>query len=200
MLSIELGVLTVLTVSSCALIGRVTVMSSILIHSFFGTRCNVGADNLNCSSVFRELQGIRLQVHQNLLDPFLIGLDQKILLLGRCVFAQREIVELGKHVDVFRLGLVILDGDYLFDASLDAKTLNDLGELPCLQLSESKDVLDVEEQEVGATCLNLVSFKHLGMNILQLLKHLRIDVACKVCHEHLKLLADHKDYFALVDD
>ena len=41
--------------------------------------------NLNFAPFPRELERIRLQIHKHLLDPFLIRLDEQVLVLNRNV-------------------------------------------------------------------------------------------------------------------
>ena len=48
--------------------------------------------------------------------------------------------------------------------------------------------------------MNLISFEHLSMYILQLLKYLGVDITGIRGHKHLELLADHKDDLALIDN
>ena len=160
---------------------------------------DIVADNLDDAAILGELEGIGLQVHQHLLDPLLIGLDQQVLVFNG-ILLHWEVVELRNHINVLGLRLVELNGDDLLNTALDAESLDDLGKFAGLQLSEAQNILNVKEQEVGTAGLDLVSLVKRRMEVSQLLEHKVVYQVCICLHEHKELLADYLDDFALVDD
>jgi hypothetical protein len=101
-------------------------------------------NNLNFAPFSRKFKRIRLQVHEHLLDPFLIGFNEQVLVLKRNVlhtfvlagqsFFGLETYELAKHLYVPPLSLVLLNRSDVFNRSLDIEGFNVLGELSSLQL------------------------------------------------------------------
>lgn len=89
-----------------------------------------------------ELECIGLQVHEDLLDPFLIRLNHHDLL--SIVFLWKSF-KLADHLDFFGLSLIELYCHDIFDASLDVKLFDDSSELASFQLGVPEDILDVQK-------------------------------------------------------
>jgi UDP-N-acetylglucosamine:LPS N-acetylglucosamine transferase len=66
-------------------------------------------------------------------------------------------------------------------------------------LSKSKDVLNVEEQQVRGGSLYLVALHHMVVDLVQLLVDLRVDVVTVCGDQLLEVQANGENNFALVD-
>jgi hypothetical protein len=151
---------------------------------------------VDLATLLGKLEGVGLQVYENLLDPFLIRLHHQIDIFGATAalvvilglfFGESDKIASEKYF--FGLSLIKLDGDDIFDAAFDVEPFDDLGELSCLQLGESKNVLHVKKKEVGARSLYLIALEHLIMDFRKLIVQLGLHVALKVSYQRLEVHA-----------
>ena len=102
---------------------------------------NILAEDSNVTLLFSKFKSIRLEIHQDLLNSLFIGFDHKVFF---SLALLREVKKVTFHLDIFRLSLIILNGDDVLDALLNVKPFDRFSEFTRLELGESQDVLYVQ--------------------------------------------------------
>jgi hypothetical protein len=175
---------------------------------FWERRNQLGHDS-DGASIFCELQGVRLQVNQHLLDPFLVGINQQVLLVEWDLGAEFalsatllgwESNELSAYRDILRIGLVLLDRHDFVDRSFDVELHDALHKLARFQLGETEDVFDVEQQQVWAWCHDGYWLLSLLVDFIKLLPQSSADCVLVDFDSLDELGAQSHHDTALVDD
>uniref|UniRef100_A0A7S3MWA2 Uncharacterized protein n=1 Tax=Strombidium inclinatum TaxID=197538 RepID=A0A7S3MWA2_9SPIT len=96
---------------------------------------------LDCNlASLRELEGVRDQVEEDLLDSLLVGSDVLVQPL--------EIFKEGFDLDSDALSLVLLYFNYFVDGFHDVELRNRLGEFISSDPTEVEDIVDEEEEQL----------------------------------------------------
>lgn len=168
---------------------------------------NILAHYCDLAVLLGKLDSVRLQVHEHLLNTLLVRQDEVTLFTERYAFLVELAVPLrgeanilSLHCDHFCLRLIQLDTHDIVDGAPYIEPFDYLDELVCFQLSEAKDVLDVEQQQITRRGLYTVA---LG-NLLLDGQHLLVEHISHLRRIHLQqlseLLHDHVQYLAIVND
>jgi hypothetical protein len=95
--------------------------------------------------------------------------------------------------------LVLLNGDNIFNGSLDVKLFQNFYELASFQLSEPEYVLDVEQKQRAGRGLYLIALEQLLVDVLHLLVNQWLKQFSEIVHDVFELQSYNLEYLALVN-